>query len=193
MILKQPTTISTQVGCRSRTPLVEAESHTVSRFSTKGEEYNDKPNFKLPPLDALMIWHSYMLNPRIYLDDSVRYTKHTLWRTSFPWKLIYKSIDDERWTTALEAHSALSRAQDVFGMRFKTTVWRWSNVQNAAKRMRLPGRSHLSCLDQRLWASILQTTRRLQDSSLNTAVFRVASSLPTRNSELASSAMMHMI
>jgi hypothetical protein len=42
-----------------------------------------------------MVWHAYMLNPRTYLEDSVRYTRQTLWRTSFPWELIYKSIDNE--------------------------------------------------------------------------------------------------
>jgi hypothetical protein len=42
-----------------------------------------------------MVWHAYMLNPRIYLEDCVRFTKQTLWRTSFPWETIYKAIDDE--------------------------------------------------------------------------------------------------
>lgn len=42
-----------------------------------------------------MVWHAYMLNPRIYLEDSVRYTKQTLWRTPFPWALVYASIDNE--------------------------------------------------------------------------------------------------
>jgi hypothetical protein len=42
-----------------------------------------------------MVWHAFTLNPRIYLEDCVRYTKHALWRTPFPWQLIYESIDDE--------------------------------------------------------------------------------------------------
>jgi hypothetical protein len=42
-----------------------------------------------------MVWHAYMLNPRTYLEDSVRYTKQTLWRTCFPWGTIYQSIDNE--------------------------------------------------------------------------------------------------
>jgi hypothetical protein len=36
-----------------------------------------------------------MLNPRTYLEDCVRYTKQTLWRTQFPWEVIYRSIDNE--------------------------------------------------------------------------------------------------
>lgn len=49
----------------------------------------------LPPLDVLMVWHSHMLNPRIYLEDCIRFTKHSLWHTPFPWQRIYESIDDE--------------------------------------------------------------------------------------------------
>jgi hypothetical protein len=69
--------------------------YTVRGFPTTGAGYQDDSSFCLPPLDVLMVWHSYMLNPRIYLEDSVRYTKQTLWRTSFPWELIYKTIDNE--------------------------------------------------------------------------------------------------
>jgi len=36
-----------------------------------------------------------MLNPRIYLEDCVRYTAHKLWRTTFPWQVIYEAIDNE--------------------------------------------------------------------------------------------------
>jgi hypothetical protein len=72
-----------------------ADVPTVQRFPTSGDGYNDNSTFKLPPLDVLMVWHAYMLNPRIYLEDSVRYTKQTLWRTSFPWETIYESIDNE--------------------------------------------------------------------------------------------------
>jgi predicted RNA-binding Zn-ribbon protein involved in translation (DUF1610 family) len=67
----------------------------VQRFPTHGDGYDDNPGFQLPPLDVLMVWHAYMLSPRIYLEDCVRYTKQTLWRTSFPWETIYKSIDNE--------------------------------------------------------------------------------------------------
>lgn len=61
-------------------------------FPTDGEGYED---LRLPPLDVLMVWHSHMLNPRTYLEDSIRYTKHALWRTAFPWRDVYESIDDE--------------------------------------------------------------------------------------------------
>jgi hypothetical protein len=72
-----------------------ADHIVVNRFPVTGDGYEIDQRFHLPPLDVLMVWHAYMLNPRIYLEDSVRYTKQTLWRTSFPWKTIYEAIDNK--------------------------------------------------------------------------------------------------
>ncbi|PCH06631.1 Protein of unknown function DUF1399 [Penicillium occitanis (nom. inval.)] len=47
---------------------------------------------ELPPLDVLMVWHSFMLNPRSYLEDCFRQAKMNLWATGFPWDLISHSI-----------------------------------------------------------------------------------------------------
>lgn len=63
-------------------------------FPIRGNGYEYNEDFRLPPLDVLMVWHAYMLNPRTYLEDCVRYTKQTLWRTTLPWDLIYASIDE---------------------------------------------------------------------------------------------------
>ncbi|EWY85213.1 hypothetical protein FOYG_12463 [Fusarium oxysporum NRRL 32931] len=46
----------------------------------------------LPPVDILMIWHAFLLNPSDYLD----YCRNQYWdylpRVNFPWKLIHDSI-----------------------------------------------------------------------------------------------------
>ncbi|KAL5313115.1 hypothetical protein ACEPPN_019542 [Leptodophora sp. 'Broadleaf-Isolate-01'] len=42
----------------------------------------------LPPLDVLMVWHSFMLNPRNYLEDCIRFGLRDLWSTGFPWAAI---------------------------------------------------------------------------------------------------------
>ncbi|KAH7158700.1 hypothetical protein DER46DRAFT_627175 [Fusarium sp. MPI-SDFR-AT-0072] len=46
----------------------------------------------LPPVDVLMIWHAFLLNPSDYLD----YCRNQYWdylpRVNFPWKLIHDSI-----------------------------------------------------------------------------------------------------
>ncbi|KAI7318221.1 hypothetical protein KC315_g10135 [Hortaea werneckii] len=49
----------------------------------------------LPPLDVLMVWHAYMLNPRAYLEDCLRNGRVRLWQTRFPWKAVDQRIDRE--------------------------------------------------------------------------------------------------
>lgn len=41
-----------------------------------------------------MVWHSYMLNPRAFLEDCIRYGKIKLWRTGLPWAAIDSRIDN---------------------------------------------------------------------------------------------------
>ncbi len=68
---------------------------TISQFPIDGEGLDQFEKFALPPLDVLMVWHAYMLNPRTYLEDCIRYSRHMLWRTVFPWRLVYVFIDDK--------------------------------------------------------------------------------------------------
>lgn len=35
-----------------------------------------------------MVWHSHMLNPRSYLEDSIRYAKMSVWASGFPWDIL---------------------------------------------------------------------------------------------------------
>ncbi|KAG0152161.1 hypothetical protein CROQUDRAFT_650240 [Cronartium quercuum f. sp. fusiforme G11] len=48
----------------------------------------------LPPLDVLMVWHAYCLNPRWYCEDSLR-LHPTLQRLSFPLELAATNIKYE--------------------------------------------------------------------------------------------------
>lgn len=56
-----------------------------------------------------MVWHSYMLNPRDFLEDCLRYGKMEFWRTGFPWAAIDSCIEND----SLE-YSASRKAQEVF-------------------------------------------------------------------------------
>lgn len=47
----------------------------------------------LPPLDVLMVLHSYMLNPHEFLHDCLRCGGLALWKAGFPWDLIARNID----------------------------------------------------------------------------------------------------
>ncbi|OLN96095.1 Glycine-rich domain-containing protein 1-like protein 2 [Colletotrichum chlorophyti] len=46
----------------------------------------------LPPLDVLLVWHAHMLNPRLYLEDCIRYGHGALWTGGMPWAVINKAI-----------------------------------------------------------------------------------------------------
>ncbi|KAL6714165.1 hypothetical protein ACLMJK_008659 [Lecanora helva] len=51
----------------------------------------------LPPLDVVMVWHAYQLNPRDFLQDCLRYGKLKFWRTGLPWEAISASIDNDNF------------------------------------------------------------------------------------------------
>ncbi|KXH47813.1 hypothetical protein CSAL01_03306 [Colletotrichum salicis] len=46
----------------------------------------------LPPLDVLLVWHAHMLNPRLYLEDCIRYGYNSLWAAGIPWPIINSAI-----------------------------------------------------------------------------------------------------
>uniref|UniRef100_A0A060TB63 ARAD1B05786p n=1 Tax=Blastobotrys adeninivorans TaxID=409370 RepID=A0A060TB63_BLAAD len=46
----------------------------------------------LPPLDVLMVWHAYMLNPRTYLEDCMRFGLGSLWTSDMPWGLLNEAL-----------------------------------------------------------------------------------------------------
>lgn len=49
----------------------------------------------LPPLDVMMVWHSFMLNPRFYKE---RCQLHVLYRLRMPWRAIHDAIDNRAWS-----------------------------------------------------------------------------------------------
>ncbi|KAH6952682.1 hypothetical protein DER45DRAFT_355630 [Fusarium avenaceum] len=62
----------------------------------------------LPPVDILMVWHAFLLNPSDFLDYCKKKPWNYLPRVVFPWKLIHKAIQSQgtiRDTWAYEAES----------------------------------------------------------------------------------------
>lgn len=55
-------------------------------------------------VDVLMVWHSFMLNPRTYLEDCLRFGMMGLWKTGLPWKAVDAVIDTryDRWLVSVE-------------------------------------------------------------------------------------------
>ncbi|KAG0123808.1 hypothetical protein HOY82DRAFT_582082 [Tuber indicum] len=49
----------------------------------------------MPPLDVLMVWHAFILNPRCFLEDCYRVGKIDFWRAGLPWSVIDSLIDND--------------------------------------------------------------------------------------------------
>ncbi|KAK7535314.1 uncharacterized protein J3D65DRAFT_630820 [Phyllosticta citribraziliensis] len=62
----------------------------------------------LPPLDVLMVWHTYLLTPQKY-QALCRDGHESLLQMEFPWKAVHRAIDASTNTYQLTAE-----AQDVF-------------------------------------------------------------------------------
>jgi hypothetical protein len=57
----------------------------------------------LPPLDVLMVWHAFLLNPRLFRS----YCKNkVIYRTEFPWKQIHNAIDNNKWLYSLPKNAS---------------------------------------------------------------------------------------
>lgn len=56
--------------------------------ATLSGHYMPFDNTTMPPLDVLMVWHAYTLNPRHFFEDCLRAGKMDLWYTGLPWKAI---------------------------------------------------------------------------------------------------------
>lgn len=58
----------------------------------------------LPPLDVLMVLHSFLLNPSLFLHNSVT---GPLVHLIFPWQAIHKAINNGDWNFALTDHASV--------------------------------------------------------------------------------------
>jgi hypothetical protein len=42
---------------------------------------------------VLLVWHAHMLNPRVYLEDCIRFGLKSLWNGGMPWRVVNEAID----------------------------------------------------------------------------------------------------
>lgn len=84
-----------------------------------------------------MVFHSHMLNPRAFLEDTVRYGLGKAWASGMPWYLINLAIDNNfRYnpsSTAKKAWTARTgRSWDnVDDPATKTLTCPWCSAQTA--------------------------------------------------------------
>lgn len=80
----------------------------------------------LPPVDVLMVWHAYMLNPRDYLEDCLRHGRMNLWHTPMPWATVASCIDSE---------SFVYNPDQVAVNTFEAaTGWTWESTADTSKK-----------------------------------------------------------
>jgi hypothetical protein len=58
--------------------------------------------------DVLMVWHSYTLNPRAYLEDCAREGRMRLWHTSFPLQAVASQIEHSNHQYEVDKHTMAS-------------------------------------------------------------------------------------
>ncbi|KAL2022442.1 hypothetical protein VTK56DRAFT_5271 [Thermocarpiscus australiensis] len=61
----------------------------------------------LPPLDVLMVWHAFLLNPHDYAQACHRHNLASVSRLPFPWKEVHAAINSKDWTYTQPGISAL--------------------------------------------------------------------------------------
>ena len=70
-----------------------------------------------------MVWHSYMLNPRDFLEDCIRYQKLNFWNGGLPWALINSCIDNNSFE-----YSTGDEARHVFESK---TGYAWDSLDDS--------------------------------------------------------------
>ena len=91
----------------------------VEPSNAKGAKINLTPD-NMPPIDVLLVWHAYMLNPRAYLEDCLRYGRMALWHTRFPWKTAVTCVDSKTFI-----YDVSQDAKSLFEGATNTT---WDNL-----------------------------------------------------------------
>ncbi|KAM0499709.1 hypothetical protein ACHAP8_005316 [Fusarium lateritium] len=80
--------------------MVWAKDYNASLASGENNRWIDDGNGRvsmaeflyLPPVDVLMVWHAFLLNPSDFLEYCQTNSLEYLPRVNFPWTLIHKSI-----------------------------------------------------------------------------------------------------
>ncbi|KAB8360599.1 hypothetical protein FH972_024337 [Carpinus fangiana] len=66
----------------------------LARTVPRSSQARNLSKDQLPPLDILMVWHAFMLNPRSYLEDCLRQGMMRFWHYGLPWAAIDASLDE---------------------------------------------------------------------------------------------------
>lgn len=77
-----------------------------------------------------MVWHAFMLNPRNYFEDCIRFGLKDLWATGMPWPAVNAAIDTSFMYEVPEAAKSAWTAK---------TGHRWANAEDSlTKKLQCP-------------------------------------------------------
>ncbi|KAL1960138.1 hypothetical protein VTO42DRAFT_310 [Malbranchea cinnamomea] len=78
----------------------------------------------VPPLDILLVWHSFLLDPQRFEDFCNQHGYTCIRDVKFPWKAIHETIDRNNWTFSLQddnpAPADSLKTKDLFGFLCRT-------------------------------------------------------------------------
>ncbi|KAF3483895.1 uncharacterized protein GIQ15_03219 [Arthroderma uncinatum] len=93
----------------------------------------------MPPLDVVMVWHAYMLNPRDVLEDCLRLGKMSFWTSGLPLDVINECIDNTtfEYTPDLQKDTSgtMFKARDILGQAIQNGGRTRPNERIAVRRM----------------------------------------------------------
>ncbi|KIM24077.1 hypothetical protein M408DRAFT_318915 [Serendipita vermifera MAFF 305830] len=103
---------------------VNQAAHRFDKFMS-GKLTGEFPRWSeetIPPLDVIMVWHTYLLNPRTYYDDSIRRTTPFARRLAametMPLSLIASLIDPVTFEPAVPSYQRESYFETTSGLPF---------------------------------------------------------------------------
>ncbi|XEV03039.1 hypothetical protein FSHL1_008326 [Fusarium sambucinum] len=164
------------------------------RFLAWRQEFN-KSNIteitrhNLPPLDILMVWHSFLLNPKLFYKTC---SEEPLFSIKFPWKYIHEAIDNNEWRFILNP-IAVGRYESSHGFApdLYSDMVSWKTLTNATrqevprlriKRLMCPPKIHESPCKE--YADLFGTFGSTLAEQLRDAVLRQASFVDKMNSHM---------
>ncbi|KAH0561981.1 hypothetical protein GP486_003310 [Trichoglossum hirsutum] len=84
----------------------------VARFTAWWANARDTDT-TMPPLDVLMVWHSFLLNPRYF---RIHNRAKPFYRLNFPWADIHQAINSDNWEFSLP-EAASTAFQEMTGLQ----------------------------------------------------------------------------
>ncbi|PWY96346.1 hypothetical protein BO94DRAFT_6880 [Aspergillus sclerotioniger CBS 115572] len=77
---------------------VDRFQHWIRAAETLLEQDGNNETHILPPVDILMVWHAFLLNPLDYKNFCTSHQLHRIQETPFPWSAIHTSINPTTWS-----------------------------------------------------------------------------------------------